>query len=60
MPVIAEPAPPVALLQVGLAHQVSTTNAWQPLQPVMRGLPYVAARLRLLWVCHSAADLHSG
>ncbi len=56
MPSTAKPAHPVALLQVGLAHQVSTTDAWQPLQPVMRGLPYVAGRLILLWVFQSAAE----
>ena len=55
MPLTAEPAPPVALLQVGLAHQVSTTDAWQPLQPVMLRLPYIAGRLEVLWVCQSAA-----
>jgi hypothetical protein len=56
MPSTAKPAPPVALLQVGLAHQVSTTDAWQPLQAVMHGLPYVAGRLVLLWVSQSAAE----
>jgi len=55
MPPTAQPAPSVALLQVGLAHQVSTTDAWQPLQAVMRGLPHVAGKLKLLWFCQSAA-----
>jgi len=44
MPSTAKPAPPVALLQVDLAHQVSTTDAWQILQAVMHGLPYDAGR----------------
>jgi len=56
MPSTAKPAPPVALLQVDLAHQVSTTDAWQPLQAVMHELPYVAGRPILLWVSQSAAE----